>query len=197
MIPCSGSLYSHTPTTPYLHFLFQSQLTAIRLVSFFGFDSPTLLLPSYRHLVHVSSEFNESLFPFISNDPPGAVSAVSSFLISKHLLFCGAGADAGSPALQVLVQVFLLRKSSRVEPMACKITLKPKVIQLHWFFCFCFCVFFGQGLRKERAYLQGRQENQSPVYLPKGKGLGALQDSKGGGHPSCGEENIWNCSAQA
>ena len=72
--------------------------------------------------------------------------------------------------------------------MACKITLKPKVIQLHWFFCFC--VFFGQGLRKERAYPQGRQENQSQVYLPKGKGLRALQDSKGGEHPSCGEENM-------
>ena len=78
--------------------------------------------------------------------------------------------------------------------MAYKVTLKPKVIQLHWF---CLVLFLAKVCSKERAYPQGRQENQSQVYLPKGKGLRALQDSKGVGHLSGSEEKIWNCSVQA
>ena len=40
-----------------------------------------------------------------------------------------------------------------------------------------FC-FLAKVCSKERAYLQGRRKNQSQVYLPKGKGLRALQESK-------------------
>lgn len=145
MTSCSSSsyhlppLYSHISGKNQLYvlphiFISFSLSTHSNSLGFFSiYSSAAAPFKGYQYLVSVSSESKERLFPFIFHDllhqstlPATSLSVNTYFSVVMEQML---GHSSPGPCASRVPA-----PGMRLEPMAYKVTLKPKVIQCHRFF---------------------------------------------------------------